>query len=636
MEKCHVIFPGKFKPVHSGHIEMMFKYLDSTKYDVDLTIVISKIPKDGLTPETSKSFLDQIFIKNKRVHVVIAENNSPIVDSYNMIAQKTYGNGIYAMGTSSKGSDIKRAEDIVSAFAPDGKYYTPGVKVIKFPVDFSPIHYVNRKDAYANAEISSTILRNDINNKDYVNFKTGYTSLINEGKIKSEVLSKYFLKLVSEICIQQKRPKSKILKESYCITIGSPLFEGGAAGHIPHPYEINSFTFFDLKDLIFKLFTGKITSMTEKLDGQNLFASVDEYGNTIFARNNKHLTQDPWYLKDIENNPKWIDSPKVQHAFTNAAITIDKIFKNIENPIKFFNLSKNEHKWVDLEIIDTNNSNVIPYEKSMVSFHCIKLVKNIMDKSIPTVTDDPNNDADLKMIQTAIDKTTRIPFEAQLTKSLDISSSLKNNTDAYVTELDDIESRYKLSDNDTILEYKKRALDDYIHHVYHTYISFIDGDLFNALINRWLGTSKKQTIKDICKNYKLGNGEYLPKENIEDVSNFEKNELPLILSRIMSPLDELFIRLGNEIISHTNGLINANKSEVISKLNKNLDKIKNKIRSTGDEKSKYKLEKSLKRLSAVDMQLTQSEGIVFTYKSHTLKLTGAFAPLNQILGLQNV
>ena len=47
MEKCFVLFPGKFKPVHSGHIALMEKYINSVDYDVELTIIISKMSKEG-------------------------------------------------------------------------------------------------------------------------------------------------------------------------------------------------------------------------------------------------------------------------------------------------------------------------------------------------------------------------------------------------------------------------------------------------------------------------------------------------------------------------------------------------------------------------------------------------------------
>lgn len=632
MKKCNVIFPGKFKPVHSGHIGMIFKYLESEKYDVRLTVVISRIPKDGLTPETSKKFLDKVFIKYPNVHVNISENNSPVMDVYNMTSQKVYGNGIYVMAASAKGKDMRRTEDYIKVFAKDGKYYTPGVEVISFPVDTDPVHYAERKDAYSNAEISSTILRNDIRKDDYDNFRTGYTQLLESGLIRERDLKEYFNDLKSEILpAEDKSPKYR-LAESYQEKTGYPLFEGGAAGHIQHPYEVNEFTFGDLKELVTDLFHGKITGMSEKLDGQNLFASVDEYGNTIFARNNKHLTQEPWCMKDIENNPKWIDYPNVQHAFTNAAITVDKVFKNLDDPVRFFNTGTDARKWVDLEIIDTQNFNVIPYEKSMVSFHNIKLVTTVMGKQIPLISDDPDNGEDLKKLNDAIYKTSRIPFEAQITKELGMSRSVIDNSGKYIKELDKIEKIYGLNDDSTILEYKKLALKQYIHRQHLPFINSMDNDFLDKLIDRWVGDGKRKTLRGIHSEY----DKPLDPISFDYLINFDKNEMPKVMYRIMAPLDDLFIRLGNDIISRVSGLINSNKDEVISKLKTNLDIVTNRVREYGDEKSRRKLEKSLQRLSADGMKITQSEGVVFKYKGHLIKLTGAFAPLNQILGLQNV
>ena len=49
---------------------------------------------------------------------------------------------------------------------------------------------------------------------------------------------------------------------------------------------------------------------------------------------------------------------------------------------------------------------------------------------------------------------------------------------------------------------------------------------------------------------------------------------------------------------------------------------------------KMKLRQALIRLKAANDELAATEGIVFKYKGHVLKLTGAFAPLNQIFGVK--
>jgi len=65
------------------------------------------------------------------------------------------------------------------------------------------------------------------------------------------------------------------------------LSEGGAAGHLAHPYEDDSLTFKDLKEMAKRGLVGGLDAegpVTEKLDGQNITFSVRD-GRVVFARN---------------------------------------------------------------------------------------------------------------------------------------------------------------------------------------------------------------------------------------------------------------------------------------------------------------------------------------------------------------
>jgi hypothetical protein len=654
MEKCYVLFPGKFKPVHSGHIALMEKYLNSTEYDVDLTIVISKAPKEGLTPETSKWFLDTIFAKNRNVHVIVSPDPSPIGTVYNLTGEKAMGDGIYAMGTSAKGDDIKRAEAFVKKFAEGEKYYTPGVKTIFFPVNPEPLPYVGRNDAFADAAISSTIVRQDLRNDDFEMFKTSYIPMLEEGLVNEALLKEYFEKLKAELLPLAESKLCDSINESYFFnTLNETLEvlnEGGAAGHMEHPYDVNEFTFADLKNLIIDLFAGKIQDITEKLDGQNLFASVDEHGNTIFARNEGHLHTVPWLLQDIMNNPKWIGNPSVQHAFSNAALTIDKVFKNIPNAIKFFNYDDRAdgvryRKWLNLEIIDTQNFNVIPYVESKVSFHGFKCTAfdyseldaiSQKERDPRSIIDDPDEIKDKEILQKAIDKTNRTAFKAQITPTVVFKTVEKGEMKAnkYIEYIDKLLAKYDLPDDATIAEFKVEGICQYFEKSGR--LKFVSGDLLSALIKRWIFGMKEENIQKIAKTYENEDGEIIATDKAKYalLRDFEKNDLPLVLKKIISPLDALFIKVGNEALKCIQGLANAgHEAEVVKALRKDMNDIKAAVNSDGDEKSRAKLEQAIKRLAVVNDELNSTEGIVFNYNGHTLKLTGSFAPLNQLMGL---
>ena len=58
------------------------------------------------------------------------------------------------------------------------------------------------------------------------------------------------------------------------------------------------------------------------------------------------------------------------------------------------------------------------------------------------------------------------------------------------------------------------------------------------------------------------------------------------------------------------------------------------VQSNGSPESQAKLIKQLKRLERLggDSSINPAEGIVFKYKDKLMKLTGSFAPINQVLG----
>ena len=61
------------------------------------------------------------------------------------------------------------------------------------------------------------------------------------------------------------------------------------------------------------------------------------------------------------------------------------------------------------------------------------------------------------------------------------------------------------------------------------------------------------------------------------------------------------------------------------------------VRKGGDLKKLNTLKLQLDKLNAIGgtKAIVPSEGIVFKYKGNTYKFTGAFAPVNQIMGLLN-
>ena len=88
----------------------------------------------------------------------------------------------------------------------------------------------------------------------------------------------------------------------------------------------------------------------------------------------------------------------------------------------------------------------------------------------------------------------------------------------------------------------------------------------------------------------------------------------------------LVLRSGKENIFHGNKAVQSIRQEIAQ--------IIPTLRSTNDISKMELLKKQLERIKRLGgfEKIVPVEGIVFTYGGNTYKLTGAFAPINQILG----
>ena len=614
-EKINIMVPGGFKPVHAGHIELIESYLKGDpEHDTNVYVIISNKDREGLSAQTSYDFLNKVFCKFRNFHCIISPDKSPVYTVYNMTATKFFGDGLYAMGSSTKENDVERQLEYNKRFSKDGSYYTPGVKVIMLIPEGMPMYHT-RDDDFNNTPISSTIMRQDLIRDDYNAFLSAYEVPYLTGYVDEPMIQEYYRQLKSEIKI--------------------PMNETAAAGRIDHPYDDNNLTFGEIKEMIMSLFSGKITDIEEKIDGINILASVDINGNVIFARNKTHLLNTPMLADDIKNNSNWNEKTKM--SFINGVNTITKVFNNIKNKIDYFNYDDKVdgvkyRNWISIEIVDHSNMNVIPYVDNFVSFH--KKIITVCTKYYPkedyskSVFADPNIDTDAYKLEQAIKETNLKDdeFKASITPKMIFRNLGNSNIIAVdnINELSDLMDEYEINDNNTVAEYKYKA---YLKYLINNNPIHLTKEEMEKLSARWSGLRNVQIndfrIKDMDPTQM--------KMTIKKIREFEKNNLAALRKRIMMPLDRFFINLGNDALKLFKGGKNeGNESKVTEQIRKAIANSISNIQETGDIKSLEKLEYLLFRLGDT-IDVNASEGIVFKYHGRFYKLTGTFAVLNQIM-----
>ena len=99
----------------------------------------------------------------------------------------------------------------------------------------------------------------------------------------------------------------------------------------------------------------------------------------------------------------------------------------------------------------------------------------------------------------------------------------------------------------------------------------------------------------------------------------------------------LFFDVGAEILKNISGYLAVSPDKAVQRIRKDVINAIRTIQSGGDVTKIQTLKQQLEKLEAIGglSSIVPSEGIVFKYKGKTYKFTGAFAPVNQILGLLN-
>jgi hypothetical protein len=404
------------------------------------------------------------------------------------------------------------------------------------------------------------------------------------------------------------------------------LLEGGAAGHLAHPFEDMNLTFGDLKAMIDLGLSGNLNieaPVTEKLDGQAISVSWKN-GKAIFARNKGHIKNFGMNALDTNGIAQMFQGRgSLSDAFTFAARDLEAAISKLSQGQreKIFGEGK---KFMNVEVIFPSTENTVPYGISMLVFHNT-VEYNESGDPIKIGTDEGRILAGMiKQVNAHIQSAFSIsgPNIVTLPKSQNFDA-LKSK---YFSQLAPLESKFKLSDNDPIVKYHQAWWDDFITAKANKLGYAMTNKGVTGLIRRWGFKDTSYTISDIKAD--IVNPKFL-----EWVLDFDKSSSDDQFKQNIQPFERLFLNLGAQILTNAEGLLSINPGEAVRKLGNEVEAVANELRNSSDIKKVAKLKNELERLASIEAQIAPTEGIVFVYKGKLYKFTGAFASINQILGL---
>jgi len=401
------------------------------------------------------------------------------------------------------------------------------------------------------------------------------------------------------------------------------LMEGGAYGHMAHPFDTEmNLTFGDLKQIIHGALNGELELAREKTDGQALAISWrDDKGGLIAARNKGHLANRGEKALDISGvASKFQGRGGLTDAYNFAMKDLTSAIKSLSKAQRD-KIFKQGAKFMNLEVIWPTSVNVIPYGQPLLVFHN---TTEYDESGVAIGAEQSDAKVLAGMIkQVNADVQSKYTIQGPPVQQLPKSQKLTSLKSKFESQLGKLQKEFNLKDTDGVAEYHQRWWENYVD---TKSPSTIDNKTKMGLVKRWAFYDK---------SFRLDNKNITDSKVLEWAQGVDKNDHVRIAKDNIRPFEDIFLGVGAEVLSFMSSVLTVNPDTAVRNMKDRLDQTIKDVQKSGDPKKIAKLRLELERLAAIGGKdkIVPNEGIVFVYKGHTYKLTGTFAPLNQILGL---
>ena len=461
----------------------------------------------------------------------------------------------------------------------------------------------------------------------YQNGGTAYAT------IKNKKVASYFKKLFSTKSLAENIMIENNIYSKKEIFIKKLLSEGGKAGHMMHPYENLHMKISEMKEMISDFQND--FEISEKVDGANLFFTINpDTGELLFSRNKSDMTREETLEKFGPSHPAHILFTEGANSIYNAA----KAALSIEDTKEIFGQATDGGKtYINFEIMHPKKPNQIKYDMKYIVFH------SIVDFDINGTK--VNSSADDSRLISLISKLN--PYFATQDNDFNLGSNFKvklnllsdSDIDELMSELNKITSKLNLTDDMTIADAVKKEIE-----------TLLD----QSNLTEMLSDEKIEMIYDFITNeYSTITGNVIKKDLDKEIKKSlvslgltSKTKAYKIIKKITKEFRPLFILLGIKLLDNipsrymSSEASSKNVDELRRLLNSALEDYDNLVNLENPSDIEVKLANTLSlhvaniRSHGIERSVSSPiEGGVFIGRDgNTYKVTGGFAPLNQILG----
>jgi len=342
-----------------------------------------------------------------------------------------------------------------------------------------------------------------------------------------------------------QEPKPKTLGESLALQL---ITEGGAAGHMNHPFDDRDITFGDMKQMIQLSLEGKLnleSGIQEKTDGQNLLVTFKD--GKLAAARNKTTIKNPMDIDAVRM--KFAGRGEIEKAFTFAMEDLESALLKIHRN-KLDEVFQNGLRFLNIEIIYPGTQNVIMYgPKAYIQFHGV----DEYDLELAVKTDSYPEYAPLlqKMIADVnahIQKQFEIiPPKILTTKKL---PNFERKEKYFINKVNFLQRQFKLKDSDELIMWHEMWWRGKIDQAYPE----LAEDIKLGLLKRWAYYDK---------TFRLNSKSIPDPEILNAAKEFEKKDFKGQNKHNIYNFEKIFLELGVEILHNISEYLSVVPSEAI-------------------------------------------------------------------------
>jgi hypothetical protein len=202
------------------------------------------------------------------------------------------------------------------------------------------------------------------------------------------------------------------------------------------------------------------------------------------------------------------------------------------------------------------------------------------------------------------------------------SIDFKKKEKYFINKLEKLQKEFNLNDSDELIMYHQRWWEQYIDSILPS-LSSIERE---GLIQRW-------AYED--KSFRLNSKNISDATLLSKIIKLDKEDFTQLNKNNIYKFEKIFLELGTEVLYNVQNFLAVNPNVSIRAIKKDIVKTIKELQQAKDISALKKLSYELKKIQSIGgfEKIVPAEGLVFIYKGKTYKLTGLFAPINQLLGL---